>query len=197
MAHPKTIEAFDNIEGNQKGDWQHQREKGHEKATRHLKELIEKDPNKQTKVLSVYRVRVEDGISEFICWSEEITGHTGIGNEVTYYLGWDDICRWHEPILKHEIVYNPETQQHESKVKIDDVSRVITHYLYPFNKQNIKMIQDKTSSNKRCQWYVKDLQGDTRAVQDFSSWSNKDFDTLITFRPANRSLLTDTLQQYH
>jgi hypothetical protein len=142
----------------------------------------------------VYRIRTEDN-SEFICWNQTTTGHTGIGNEISYEEGWDDLCRWYEPIPTKEIVYDAEKQEQIVKAKFDDIAQTKVHYLYPFNKSNIDMIQKITKSNIRCLWYVRDLYGITRAVKDFKQWSTKDFDTLITFRPT-QSLTADTLQQH-
>lgn len=41
-----------------------------------------------------------------------------------------------------------EKQEHEEIMKVEDFSKVVTHYLYPFNKQNIEMIDKMTRNNR-------------------------------------------------
>jgi hypothetical protein len=192
MVHPKTIEAY-NAVGE---DYKRRYEKGHEVSTRAKKELIEKDPNKVTKVLNVYRIRVEDGVSEFITWDQETSGKTGIGNPVTYYEGPEDLAFYREPIVEKEIRFNVEKQEQEM-VNKSDINTVVTHYLYPFNKENIAMIQKITKNNRRCQFYVRDLYGTTRTVKDFESWSTKPFDFLIQFHPTEDITRVLQHQAYH
>lgn len=175
--HPKTIEAFDAI--GEPGDWKRGFQLGHDVTLEAKKKLIEKDKNKQTKILAVYRLRIEDN-SEYILWQSEVSGHSAVGNLIKYQTGWDDECRWFEPIPTRELVYNPETQEHEERKKFDDLSQTIVHYLYPFdNKSNIEMIAKITKSNPRCQWYVRDIAGSTRVVPTFEEWSTKSFQYLI------------------
>ncbi|NAL78407.1 hypothetical protein [Nitrososphaera sp. AFS] len=181
MTHPKTIEAYDSLTGNQAGDYKRRFGKGNDVIIESKKALIEKDPNKQTKVLAVHRLRLEDN-SEYILWQEEIIGHSGIGNEIKYELGWSDLCYWLEPIPRKEIKYNPQTEQNEVIERVDDLSQMKVHYLYPFNKENINLIKDKIKSNPRCPFYVKDVQGMTRTVtRGFSEWKDKPFEWLIEF----------------
>lgn len=180
MTHPKTIESYDNLTGNQAGDYKRRFEKGHDITVEAKKALIVNDPNKVTKVTSVYRLRIEDN-SEYILWQEEITGHSGIGNEIKYELGFDDTSRYYIPIPRKEIRYNPQTEQNETIERVDDLSQMKVNYLYPFNKENINLIKDKVNKNNpRCPFYVKDSQGMTRTVtRGFSEWSTKPFEWLI------------------
>lgn len=195
MAHPRTIEAFDKV--GEKGDYKRRYEKGHEVVAQAKKELIEKDPDKTVKVHNVYRIRVEDGVSEFITWDQTTYGKTGIGNPVEVYESADDLCIWKEPIVEREIRFNVEKQEQEM-VNKPDISQVITHYLYPFNKANIDMIQKITKSNhRRCKFYIRDVQGITRAVKDYESWSSKSFDFLIEFHPTESIERMLQHQQYH
>jgi hypothetical protein len=190
----QTLEAFDAI--GEKGDWKRRYEKGHEQIAQAKKELIEKDPNKTVKVHNVYRIRVEDGISEFIAWDQETTGKTGIGNPVTYYQGPEDLCWYLEPTQIKEIRFNAEKQEQEVVTK-PDIDQVVKHYLFPFNKENIAMIQKITKSNRRCKFYVRDVQGVTRAVKDYETWSTKPFDYLIEFHPTESIERMLQHQQYH
>lgn len=199
MPHPKTIESYDNLAGNQAGDYKKRFEKGHDVAVEAKKALIEKDPNKQTKILSVYRIRTEDN-SEYICWSEEISGKSQIGNIIKYELGWDDICRYYIAIPRKEIVFDVEKQEQIVKEHVDDLSQMEVKYLYPFNKENIKIIQDKISlsANKRCPTYVRDgTNGETRTVAKFSDWSTKPFEWLIENHEHNASKNGIVQQAYH
>lgn len=176
--HPKTIESYDNLAGNQAGDWKRRFEKGHDVIVEEKKKLIEKDPNKVTKVLAVYRLRIEDD-SEYILFSEQITGKSQVGNEISYESGWDDTSRYFIPTARKEIVFDQEKQENIVKEHVDDISQMRVNYLYRFDKANIKMIQDKISSNKRCPFYVRDLHGMTRTVKDFRTWAEKPFEWLI------------------
>lgn len=175
-------------------DWKQRHEKGHEKTVAAQKELIAKDDKKTTKVLSVYRLKAEDGIGEFITWDQITEGHTGIGNLISYYEGHDDLCVWYEPVPEKEIRFNVEKQEQEVVTK-PDISQVKKHYLYPFNKSNVDMIKKITANNRRCQFYVKDTMGITRVVKNFDEWSSKDFDTLIAFHPT-QPLDAHSLQQH-
>jgi len=100
-------------------------------------------------VNSVYRVKLDDGISqasEWILFDKTTTGHTGIGNEISFYESFSDLCYWLEPIVTKHIVFNPDTQKTEMITRSDDVQNRI-HYEYPFNnKENIAMIKDLTKN---------------------------------------------------
>jgi hypothetical protein len=189
LAHPKTIEAYSAAGINYK-DFH---EKGTEVAVREKKKLVEKDPNKKVVVGSVYRIKIDDGFSEayeVITWDQQTIGHTGLGNLVSYHENTRDLCTWQEPITTKETRFNPETEQTETITK-PDISEVKTHYLYPFNKENIAMIEKLTKNNRKCNFAVMDNQkGISRSVDTFEEWSTKPFDSLI-IRRRNQNELTE------
>jgi len=109
-------------------------------------------------VNSVYRMRLDDGISqpsEWILFDKTTTGVTGIGNEISFYESFSDLCMWLEPTVTKHVVFNPDTQKTELKSKPDDVQNKI-HYEYPFEPKNIEMIKKLTRNNRKRNFYVWD-----------------------------------------
>jgi hypothetical protein len=153
LAHQKTIEAY-KAAGI---DWKFF-EKGHDIVQAERRRLIESDPKKTVVVNNVYRIRIDDGTSEvgeFILWDQMTTGRTEIGNKVEYYESPSDLCMWFEPTGTKEVRFNAELQKMETLPVMDD-NAVKTHYLYPFNKENIAMIEKLTKNNRKCNFAVKD-----------------------------------------
>lgn len=115
-----------------------------------------------------------------ITWDQQTTGHTGLGNPVSYPEDKDDLCIWYEPIATTRNIFNPQTEEMETVTTQWDFSDVKKHYLYPFNAENIAMIKKITANNPKCNRGVEDAStGKARSVNNFEDWSSKDFDTLL------------------
>src|SRR5436309_1337127 len=180
MALPKTIEAYKEIGI----EYSKLNERGYEVAIHGQKELIKNDKNKTEIISNVYRMKVENPTGtetqEVILFDKTTTGHTGLGNQITFWESAQDLCLWLEPIGAMQTRFNPETEETETTSNVEDL-RHKTHYLFAFNKENIAMIKEITKNNRRCNFYVKDKSSDlTRIVANgFKDWSTKPFDELL------------------
>ncbi len=150
---------------------------------RQKKELLEGQETK-VRLYHIYRVRVNKGggNTEEVIWFTKITsGYTGIGNYVEYEETPKTTSIWYEPIVGKKVIFDPEKEQMKEIPVEDDLSKTIVHYEYPFNKENIKMINDGTKDNQLdVHWYVLDLATNfSRSVDNFSDWSTKPFSDLL------------------
>ena len=132
MTHEKTVQAYKDAGLG----WTSLNETASDVALAAKKQLIQFDKNPTVIVNNVYRLRVEQPapsteVSEFILFDKTTTGHSGLGNPVTYYETTDDLGLYREPITTTITRFNPETEQTEQIVDQSDV-KLKVHYLYKF-----------------------------------------------------------------
>lgn len=206
MTHPKTIEAYKNAGLG----WTSLNETAQDVALAAKKQLIDDKQPLIEITSSVYRLRVESeppstDISEYILFDKHTIGKSGIGNKVEWWEGPDNLCYWFEPITQTITCFNVETERMETRADSEDI-KLKTHYLYPFNKENIKMIAEMTKNNRHVNWMVKDnTTSFTRDCKSFQEWRDGDFDTLICSSMSKdllekqqaKQLGTAQQQQYH